>query len=55
MFLAARPISRSSLDVTPIWTSIVEEEFREIQLRPDSITYMRMFSFYVYTVQGSRM
>jgi hypothetical protein len=34
MSLAAHPISQPSLDISPIWTFIIEAEVRELQLRP---------------------
>jgi hypothetical protein len=34
MSLAAQPISQPSLDISPIWTPIIEAEVRKLQPRP---------------------
>jgi hypothetical protein len=37
--LAAHPISQPRLDISPIWTPIIEAEVRKLQLRPVRIVW----------------
>jgi hypothetical protein len=34
MFLVVHLIGQPSLDISPMWTTIIEEEVRKLQLRP---------------------
>jgi hypothetical protein len=52
MTLAAQPISKPNLNISPIWTLITAAEFRKLHTTPFSVHYVGKFHFYVSNTQN---
>jgi hypothetical protein len=48
MSQVAHPISQPSIDVSPIWSPIIEEKDSKLQLRPFTFSWEYLIFFYVY-------